>query len=261
MKVHYNNLAILALALSVGVACSSGSKKKHSGGGSSVDEGDATGEKSSEVSEIGPESSGAPDVLTGNPNEAPSDMPAPGPVADPMAQPLGVGVRNFDQINATMSALTGVSMASQTGTLKNNVALTIGQVYLAEKSGLPTSNDVKSISPSIVSSTTKLAGAYCSGLINVPANATQRSAVFGTFNFAGLPSAVLTNNAELAGLLVDKLLGTGLGNLGNKADYVASIDGLIKGLVTGKPDTAATTTAVVTGACAAVMASAGVLLY
>ena len=261
MKIR--NISVATLALIVGVACSSGSNKKRGSAGESAPSG--TGDLNGKVEDgtdvkVDTTTQTQSDAVTGvtDPTVPVVDPVVPEVKKDPMQAPVGVGIRNFDQINYSLSAITGVAPTSAIGV--TGQPATVALVYAAEKSSLPTGNDVKAISPAQVSSATKVAAAYCSGLINVPANATQRTAIFGTFNFAGLPSAVFTDNSALISSLT-ALWGSNLASNGDMANYKAILDQLIKDLVAGKPDTAATTTAAVTGACAATLGSAPVLLY
>jgi hypothetical protein len=162
-----------------------------------------------------------------------------------------VGVRNFEQVNATMAALTGIVGNSQINTKYNNL-----------KGQLPADNDIKSFSFSGQSAVTELAAEYCTVLITNANNTytTQRTAAVGTINFAALPTVALgaTGRADVALSLLTKFWGSGFVNQPNAAQSQTTISTLINDLVVGEPNTTATTRNAVIGACTSVLASAPV---
>lgn len=167
------------------------------------------------------------------------------------AIPTSLGVRNFEQVNATMSQLTGIVGNTQ-----------ITNKYNSLKSMLPSDNDIKSFSFSGQSAVAELAAEYCTVLMTNPGNAytTQRTEAVGTLNFAALPAAAYTTTgrADVASKLLTKFWGTGFVNLPNGATAQAAVSTLINDLVTGEAATTTTTRNVAIGACTSVLASAPV---
>lgn len=162
------------------------------------------------------------------------------------------GLRNFEQINATMSTVTGVPMTTTAvRNLFNNELAT----------SLPTDNDVKAFLGSHQVAVFKLAVQYCESLV---ADTTRRGAVFGTFNFAGTPAASLnaTGKAAVADALITRFWGKDLESLPPHAESVDMVESVIDQLLVGKNlNTAAVTPVIITGACTAVLASAPVTMY
>jgi len=196
----------------------------------------------------------------GNPNAAQvadSDSTEPGEsdgLIDPQA-PEAVGLRTFDSLNKTYSVLTGVPTAR------------VFDAYMNLKSGLAASSSVKGISPSIVSSMTKLAAQYCDVLTvsdpnnNAAEDIARRDAFFGSSftQWDANPDNAFNDTSALAGVLVDKLWGTGLDSLPDRAGTVTSINELITVIKAGK--NAAQTPAIVMGACTSVLTSTPVTFY
>lgn len=167
--------------------------------------------------------------------------------------PTTVGIRNFEQVNATMMAVTGVEGNSTVISRYNNL-----------KTQLPTDNDVKAFSFSNQIGITVLAAEYCNALITNTNNmyTTQRTAAVGMINFAAAPSVALTaaGKADVAQKLMAKFWGSGLMSNPNAAATQASIITLLGDLVAGETDNTTTTRKAVTGACTAVLASSPILL-
>jgi hypothetical protein len=162
------------------------------------------------------------------------------------------GLRNFEQINATMSALTGVPASTPA----------VRDVYNRDlTTALPTENDVKAFVGSQQVAVFKLAVEYCDALVK---NTTLRGQVFPGFNFAAAPASALNAAGKqlLATQLLDRFWGKGLESLPPRADSEAMVVGVIDGLLAGKnANAAAVTPAVVTGTCTAVLSAAPVTLF
>jgi len=162
-----------------------------------------------------------------------------------------VGLKNYDQINASMSVITGI--AATTPAVRN--------VFTNLTTSLPTDNDIKGFLGSQQVSIFKLAVEYCDALVRDPA---RRAEFFPGFNFAGTPAAVLnaSGKQDIADTLVTKIWGKDLDFLPPHAESVDTVVGLIDNVLIGK-NTAqvAVTGAVVTGACTAVLASAPAIMY
>jgi hypothetical protein len=161
------------------------------------------------------------------------------------------GIRNFAQINATMSTLTGVPTT--------NAQVTA--FYNAQATSLPTDNDVKGFIGSQQVAVFKLAVEYCDVLVK---DTTLRTSIFGNFNFAAAPNVAFATDAKnaLADALVTKFWGKNLSTLSPHSENVTMVVTLIDELLNGRDLTVATQTpGIATGTCAGVLSSAPVTLY
>jgi|GEM_PF-1804477 len=109
----------------------------------------------------------------------------------PETEIVDVGVKNFDQINQTMSELTGVS------TGETNVA----RVFTEVEYQLPSDNNIKTFQPSHQVAITKLAAEYCHVLME---NATLRSRIWPNVNFSDTPVRVFSSTNK--GSVIDTTL-------------------------------------------------------
>lgn len=162
-----------------------------------------------------------------------------------------VGLKNYDQINSSMSVITGIEATTPA----------VRTVFATLTTSMPTDNDIKGFLGSQQVSVFKLAVEYCDALVK---DATKRAVFFPGFNFAGTPAAVLnaSGKQEIADTLVTKIWGKDLDFLPPHTESVATVMGLIDNILVGKNTaTVAVTGAVVTGACTAVLASAPSIMY
>jgi hypothetical protein len=192
-----------------------------------------------------------------------NDHPLPGP-ADPVAPPPAtlpaesdVGLRTFDELNATLSAITGVS--------QNNAAVV--NTYALVKQALPSIEKLGAFGPAQQTGLAQLAIQYCSQMVETPA---LRTAFFGSLN----PSATAISTFGSAGapitanrdLVVEALMTKGK-NTGLQWDFdvdnmiPAEMDVLINKLVSGPTGSAAGGTGtVMKAACGAVLGSGSTLI-
>src|SRR5262249_47024734 len=106
----------------------------------------------------------------------PAVPPAPTPVlADATSL---IGVRTFDEISATMAAITGVSQND------SGVRATMDEV----RQSLPAVPYADAYVSSHQAAIGQLAMEYCHALIDVPANQAHRNAMFAGFNFDAAPA-------------------------------------------------------------------------
>jgi hypothetical protein len=161
-----------------------------------------------------------------------------------------VGARNFEQINHTFAALTGVSPAEPQ----------VKAAFLELKSQLPGANDVKSLSPAQISSITKLSANYCDVLVRDDA---LRGQAFGNFDFSRQLNSAFSVTAKdnLARALIGNFWGEELETLPDITENVAIISQLLTDMAQGKNNDTQATSAVAMGACTAVLASAPVILF
>ena len=183
------------------------------------------------------------------------DLPA---VAD-------IGVRNFDEINATMSEVTGVP--------RNQVD--VGSVFLAVKQQLPTVENIEGFLSAHQMAVAQLAIEYCSALVDnngqiLRNDYFQDSAGINSFNFSETADTAFDSLAkrDLVILpLLDKIIGTGLTTQPDPGSAELELDKLIDilGSTTACPpqpscNTLLRTEQVVKATCAAALGSAAMLI-
>jgi mono/diheme cytochrome c family protein len=193
----------------------------------------------------------------------PNSHPAPDPVVNPPATPADlaaesdVGLRTFDELNATLSLITGVS--------QNNPAVV--STYTLVKQALPSIEKLAAFGPAQQTGLAQLAIQYCSQMVETPA---LRTAFFGgalnpaasatsVFGTAGAPNNA--NRDVVIGALLTKGMNTGLEWNPDDTVIRAEIDVLINKLVAG-PTGGATggTGTVMKAACGAVLGSGTTLI-
>ncbi len=176
--------------------------------------------------------------------------PAPLPPASDLDPLSDIGLRNFEEINATLSEIT---------TVPRNNADVYG-TYTIVKQGLPTLDDINTFASAQQMAVTQMAIEYCSALVE---DSSLRSAFFPGFNFnATAASAFDTNGRNLVidSLLV-KVLNTNVSTQPATAGVKAELNNLIDRLTTcGGSCTADRTKTVVKATCAAAVGNASMLL-
>lgn len=165
-----------------------------------------------------------------------------------------LGMKNFEQINSTMAAVTGIEVNTQ-----------VSNKFDSLKVQLPTDNDAKAYTFSAQGAATELAAEYCSVLVNTAAFTTQKTAAFGpALNFAAVPTVtyVPANRLAIAQSITLKFWGDGLPNMpaATLASHQQMIADLIGDLAAGEANTTATTRNVAVGACTAALSSAPVIM-
>jgi len=168
-----------------------------------------------------------------------------------------IGVRTFDEINATMSAVTGVSPE------ETNVDMT----FQSLRQSLPAIEDPAAFLSSHQVAIAQLAIEYCNALIEDRGTIPSAS-YFPGFLFGELPATAFANRNALLRPLVDKVMGVALQTQPDAVDVEAELgynafdpitlrpDNLIDRLIAGGTDTRS----ISKGACAAVLGSAATLL-
>ena len=191
------------------------------------------------------------DVLGGRSNVRTDPVPlAPAPPAD-MRRPSDVGLRVFDEINATMSGLTGVS-AQHPG---------VRRTYETVKQALPTIENIDTFVSAHPVAIAQLAIQYCDALV---ADVGARAAYFPGFDFSSSPAQAFAPEGRR--VVLDALLGRVVGqNLSTDpvpAEIRTELDQLITRLTAcgGSCPTGRTET-VVKSTCAALLGSAVTLVH
>ncbi len=206
------------------------------------------------------------EVLGSNTNVVTEPAPlASAPPPDNPAAP-DIGLRTFDEINATMSAVTGVS--SNQPDVKN--------VYTTIKQQLPTVESIQGFLSAHQMAVAQLAIEYCNALVD---DTTLRSSYFPGFVFSADANSVSSSDWDnlITKPLLDNMMGTDLVTQPDPGDVTAEINFLLTstadikpiGLPDGIPDGLAKcggacpvgrTVTVVKAACSAVLGSAAMLL-
>jgi Concanavalin A-like lectin/glucanases superfamily len=176
--------------------------------------------------------------------------PAPIPL-DPMPRPTN-GIRDFARINSSFATLTGQS--------RSVAAPAFGEI----EQQLPPNYDVRSFVSSQQVAISKIALEYCDALVDGPG----RSAFFPGFDFSATPTAAFATPAQrdqIFNPLFDRMVGDALAMQPVRAEVRSALDAMTDKLLvacaTPGACTAQRTTAIVKGACAAVLGSAAVTLH
>ena len=168
-----------------------------------------------------------------------------------------IGVRTFDEINATMSAVTGVSREDA------NVDMT----FQSLRQSLPAIEDPVAFLSSHQVAVAQLAIEYCNALIE-DRGSISSAAYFPGFNFGAAPATAFANRNALLRPLIDKVMGVALQTQPDAVDVEAELgfntfdpltqrpENLIDRLIAGGTDTRS----ISKGTCAAVLGSAVMLM-
>ncbi|HSW32434.1 MAG TPA: LamG domain-containing protein, partial [Steroidobacteraceae bacterium] len=191
------------------------------------------------------------DVLGSRQNVRTDPVPlAPAPPPD-VRRAADVGLRVFDEINATMSELTGVSPT------RPSVRATYDQV----KQALPTIENIDTFVSAHPVAIAQLAIQYCDALVE---DTGARSAYFPGFNFAASPAVAF--NAAGRTIVLDSLVGRmmmqNVATEPNATEVRGDLDAMITRLAAcGGSCAAGRTETIVKASCAALLGSAVTLVH
>lgn len=182
---------------------------------------------------------------------AQADAPLPALPQD-IAKQAEVGVRNFDEINASMSALTGVST--------NNSA--IRDTYMQLRQQLPSVTRLDGFLTSNQMAITQLAIKYCDTLVEDPQ---LRGEMFPAMNFAANANNGFNAASKDAIInpLTERMLGNGVSSQPEQDEVYTEVSNLIDRLTVCANQNACaadTTKTVVKASCAALLGSAVVVI-
>jgi Concanavalin A-like lectin/glucanases superfamily len=173
----------------------------------------------------------------------PGIPPAGAPVPD-------VGVRVFNEMDASLSEITGIARTDA------NVKAT----YQLVEQQLPTVADAGSFLASHQVGIAQLAIQYCDSLVE----SNQASSFFPGLNLAAAPAVAFADPTQLTNPLIDRGIGIGLNRQPLPADVRLEINSLINNLSSSTPPANCTgacrTRTITKAACAAVLGSAAVLV-
>jgi len=189
----------------------------------------------------------------------------PTPVTPPAATPQNlppasdIGVRTFDEINASLAAITGVNPADSG----------ISDTFNTVRQSLPTADSIEAFLSSHQMAIAQLAIQYCGELMDDP---TLRNTVFPGFPFtSGVAIAYPGSQDFLLDPLLDRVLGTSANSIGSQPDRTTAkteLEQLIHGIPgdPNRPGLASTggnavrTQTIAKATCAALLGSAAMLV-
>ena len=199
------------------------------------------------------------DRLGGNSFSRP--IPVTPPAATPQNLPPAseIGVRTFDEINASLAAITGVNPADSG----------ISDTFNTVRQSLPTVDSIEAFLSSHQMAIAQLAIQYCGELMDDP---TLRNTVFPGFPFtSGVAIAYPGSQDFLLDPLLDRVLGTSANSIGSQPDRATAkteLEQLIHGIPgdANRPGLASTggnavrTQTIAKATCAALLGSAAMLV-
>ena len=199
------------------------------------------------------------DLLGGRSYSRPIPTTPPPAVPQNLPPLSDIGVRTFDEINATLSTITGVPMSNST------IVTTFDEV----RQSLPTVEDVEAFLSSHQMAIAQLSILYCAALID---DTTLRANTFPGFPFtSNVTTAYPASQDLLLDPLLDRVLGTTANFIGTQPDRATvktELEELINGIPTdpnrqglanGGGDQVRTQT-IAKSACAALLGSAAMLV-
>jgi hypothetical protein len=166
---------------------------------------------------------------------------APPSVTDP-AEP-DIGIKIFDDINASMAAVTGVSPTTAS----------VANTYNTVKQSLPTAEAIEGFSSSQQAGITQLAVAYCNSLSN---NTSLRATVYPGFAGWGASAATAFDTQGERDQIIVPLYNRAVGQNLQSQPNLAAVSGELNALITRLLSGGANTPTVVTAVCAATVGSA-----
>ncbi len=160
-----------------------------------------------------------------------------------VAKVSDIGVRTFDEINATMASITGVS--------PNNAG--VKATYTSVRQSLPAVNNIQAFLSSHQTSIAQLAIKYCAALVD---DTSARATFFPGFNFSSNLSTQPDRDLVIDPIL-DRVMGTGLVSQPDRTGVHTELNDLIQNkLCTTAACGGTRTTTVVKAVCGAALGSA-----
>jgi hypothetical protein len=183
------------------------------------------------------------DVLGSNQQVCSGDAaPVAPPAVDDVPQP-DIGIKVFDDINASMAAVTGVSPTTTS----------VANTYNTVKQALPTAEAIEGFSSSQQAGITQLAVAYCNSLSN---NTQLRGTVYPGFTGWGSSAATAFSSQAQRDAIIVPLYNRAVGVNLTSQPSLAAVSGELNALITRLLSGGANTPTVVTAVCAATVGSA-----
>ncbi len=190
------------------------------------------------------------DVLGSHRNVRLAPVPlAPAPPPD-VPRPADIGLRVFDELNATMSELTGI----------DTTAPDVASTYASIRQSLPSLEMVDTFVSAHPVAVAQLSIQYCNALVENPS---ARAQYFPGFDFAAAPGTAFApaGRGIVLDSLVSRMLRTGVATEPNAAGVRSDLDALITRLAAcGGSCSADRTETIVKASCAALLGSAATLI-
>lgn len=183
-----------------------------------------------------------------NENVVVEPVPDPSPVSVDGVPMPDIGIKTFDEINASMSALTGVPMSQQD----------VFDTFSTIRQQLPGVADIDGFLSSQQMAVTQLAIEYCNALVE---DIGLRASLFPAFNFLAVPAVAfdVSGRDALFNPLMDRILGVNLNSQPDGNLVRMELDSLAIGLGAAGGDVERTET-IVKATCAAALGSAVILI-
>lgn len=191
----------------------------------------------------------------------PVTPPAPTPVDLPAVSALGV--HTFDEISASLAALTGVSQLDAA----------VANTFATVRQSLPADSDIKAVLASHQVAIAQLAIGYCDALMENRSTTIPRDTMFLGFNFNATPAVAFANENALFDPLLNRVLGATaqLANQPDKNTVRTELHNLVNGIpgdatrpgllnTAGVTNDAARTRNIAKAVCSAVVGSAAMLV-
>ncbi|HIG43795.1 MAG: LamG domain-containing protein [bacterium] len=159
-----------------------------------------------------------------------------------------IGIKKFDEINASMSSITGVPTSN----------LDVLGTFLTVRQQLPVTANIEGFLSSQQMGVTQLAIEYCSSLVEDPV---LRGNLFPAFDFNAVPVSAFDTAGRDALLipLMDVVLGVNLGSQPDRNQTRTELESLITNFASSGT-TAERTRTIVKATCAAVLGGAAMLI-
>jgi hypothetical protein len=202
------------------------------------------------------------DKLAAHTFNRPAPVTPPPPTAVDLPPASAIGAHTFDEISASLAALTGVSQ------LDPSVSTTFGTV----RQSLPADSDIKAVLASHQVAIAQLAIGYCDALMENRSTTIPRDTMFAGFNFGAAPAAAFANENALFDPLLNRALGvTQLASQPDKNTVRTELHQLVNGIpgdvtrpgllnTAGVTNDAARTRNIAKAVCSAVIGSAAMLI-
>ena len=183
------------------------------------------------------------EVLAGATNVVVEADPSPLPPPPDLPRSPELGLRDFAEINETMSLMTGIPKTN------SEVDGTYDLVHQA----MPVQPDIGGFISSQQMGITQLAIKYCSVLVD---DTSARATYFPGLSFGAAPATAFADRDLLLDPLIDNMVGNGIGTQPDIPALRTEVNSLVDGLISS----GTSTETIVKAACASVLGSAAMLI-
>ena len=183
------------------------------------------------------------EVLAGETNVVVEPDPSPLPPPPDLPRSPELGLRDFAEINETMSLMTGIPKTNSE----------VDDTYDLVHQAMPVQPNIEGFISSQQMGITQLAIKYCSVLVD---DTSARATYFPGFSFGAAPGAAFADRDLLLDPLVDNMVGNGIGTQPDLVALRAEVNSLVDGLILS----GTSTETIVKASCASVLGSAAMLI-